>query len=447
VFYRLRVAAVERLCADAVAVTFAVPPELRAVFDFRAGQALTVRRTSDNTLNGTPQGAGNGAPQGAGNGAPQSAENGTPQSAGNGAPQSAENDTIQSAENGAQNGTIQSSENGTGQSAENGTGQSAENGTSRSAEEGAKREAGTIAGGGGLDERRTYSICSAVGEWPRIGVREVPGGRVSSWLVREVRAGDLVEVAPPTGSFTPDVAAGGRHVLIAAGSGITPVLSIAASLLREGDATVAVLYGNRRADTVMFAEELSDLKDRYPARLELAYLMSREAREPALFSGRMDAPKLKTLLPLMLDVEAVDHWWLCGPYAMVVDAAEVLVSFGVPAGSVHRELFWVDEPPPAVVTENDPMGDRVVTVVMEGRASEVPVVPGATVLDGVQRVRPDLPFACKGGVCGTCRAKVTSGEVTMRRNFALEEAELAAGYVLTCQAVTVSDRVTVDYDA
>ncbi|MEV4704402.1 1,2-phenylacetyl-CoA epoxidase subunit PaaE [Actinoplanes sp. NPDC049316] len=346
-FHPLRVAAVERLCADAVAVTFDVPRELAGRYAFRPGQALTVRRAAD-----------------------------------------------------------------------------------------------------GSDERRTYSICSPAGGRPRIGVREVPGGAVSSWLVHDVRPGDEIEVAPPTGSFTPDLESGGRHVLIAAGSGITPVLSIAASLLQGPKAVVSILYGNRRADTVMFAEELADLKDAHPSRLELVHLLSREAREVELFNGRLDAAKLRALLPALIDVPAVDHWWLCGPYGMVSDATEVLGGFGVPSGRVHRELFWVDEAPPEPVRPDRQAAGpgSEVTVVLDGRATTIPVMEGETILEGAQLTRPDLPFACKGGVCGTCRARVVEGEVRMRRNFALEAAEVAAGYVLTCQSTPASPKVVIDFD-
>jgi ring-1,2-phenylacetyl-CoA epoxidase subunit PaaE len=346
-FHRLRVAAVERLCADAVAVTFDVPAELAGRFAFRAGQSLTVRRPADLA-----------------------------------------------------------------------------------------------------DVRRTYSICAAEGERPRIGVREVPGGLVSSWLVHEVRPGDEIEVAPPSGTFTPDLAAGGRHVLIAAGSGITPVLSIAASLLRRPGAQVGVLYGNRRAETVMFAEELADLKDAHRSGLELVHLLSREAREVELLSGRLDAAKMRTLLPLLIDVRAVDHWWLCGPFGMVTDATGVLGEFGVAPERIHRELFWVDEAPPELLREERlPDGPASeVTVILDGRSTTATVAEGNTVLEGAQRARPDLPFACKGGVCGTCRARLVEGEVRMRRNFALEPAELAAGFVLTCQSTPLTPTVVVDYD-
>ena len=346
-FHELRVAAVERLCGDAVAVTFDVPDDLAGAFAFRPGQSLTVRKPGD-----------------------------------------------------------------------------------------------------AADERRSYSICAPAGARPRIGVREVPGGLVSGWLVNEVRVGDPVEVGPPAGTFTPDLAAGGRHVMIAAGSGITPVLSIASSLLRNPEAQVSILYGNRRAETVMFADELADLKDDHPSQLELVHLLSREAREVDLLSGRLDAAKLRSLLPVLIDVAAVDHWWLCGPFGMVTDAIEVLTEAGVASGRIHRELFWVDEAPPEPVRdERAPDGpSSEVTVLLDGRSTTVTIPEGDTVLEGAQRSRPDLPFACKGGVCGTCRARVVEGEVTMRRNFALEPGEVAAGFVLTCQSTPVSEKVVVTFD-
>jgi ring-1,2-phenylacetyl-CoA epoxidase subunit PaaE len=299
-------------------------------------------------------------------------------------------------------------------------------------------------------ERRSYSICAPAGAAPRIGVREVAGGAVSSWLVHQVKPGDTVEVQAPGGLFTPDLATPGRHVLIAAGSGITPMMSIAASVLAADDkSTVTLLYGNRRSDTVMFADEVADLKDAYPARVRIIHVLSREPQEVELYSGRLDRDRLERLLPVTVDVPGVDHWWLCGPFGLVTGATEVLRELGVATTRVHRELFYVGDEPPAEAThEEAPVGDgAIVTVVLDGRSSTLTVPPGLTILDGAQRVRPDLPFACKGGVCGTCRAKVTSGEAVMRRNYALEERETDAGYVLTCQAIPCTDNVTVDYDA
>jgi ring-1,2-phenylacetyl-CoA epoxidase subunit PaaE len=298
-------------------------------------------------------------------------------------------------------------------------------------------------------ERRSYSICAPAGRAPRIGVREVAGGAVSGWLVREVRPGDVVEVQAPAGSFTPDLASPGHHVLIAAGSGITPVISIAASLLAASeDSTVTLFYGNRRSNTVMFADEVADLKDAHPDRMRVMHVLSREPQEVELFNGRLDADRLRVLLPVLVDIGSVDHWWLCGPFGMVTDATDVLTELGIERSRIHRELFYVEDAPPAQVEhEEAPVGSGAeVTVVLDGRTSTVTVPVGMPVLDGAQRIRPDLPFACKGGVCGTCRAKVVDGAVRMRRNYALEDAELAAGYVLTCQAIPTTDVVTVDYD-
>ncbi|SDO91796.1 ring-1,2-phenylacetyl-CoA epoxidase subunit PaaE [Nakamurella panacisegetis] len=300
------------------------------------------------------------------------------------------------------------------------------------------------------EERRSYSICAPAGRSPRIGVREVAGGLFSGWLIHQVRPGDVIEVQRPAGSFSPDLEVPGRHVLIAAGSGITPMLSIAASVLAaHPESTVTLIYGNRRSDSVMFADEVADLKDAFPSRMHLVHVLSREPQEVELFSGRLDADRLRRLLPATVDVEGVDHFWLCGPFGMVTDAIEVLTAFGVPGDRIHRELFYVgDEPPVETRHEDAPAGPGAeVTVILDGRSTIATVPPNVTVLDGAQKVRPDLPFACKGGVCGTCRALVTHGEVHMRRNFALEKAEVDAGYVLTCQALPVSDAVTVDFDS
>jgi ring-1,2-phenylacetyl-CoA epoxidase subunit PaaE len=213
---------------------------------------------------------------------------------------------------------------------------------------------------------------------------------------------------------------------------------------------VTVFYGNRRTATVMFADELADLKDRTPSRLELVHVLSREPREPALLSGRLDAAKLRVLLPALLTVDDVDHWWLCGPYGMVVDAQQVLGEFGVPADRVHRELFYVEDVAPPTSRHDEvstASATSEVTVVLDGRRAILALARDVTILDGAQRFRRDLPFACKGGVCGTCRARVVAGEVELRRNFALDPDELAAGFVLTCQSFPRSDEATVDFDA
>ncbi|MFJ9909282.1 1,2-phenylacetyl-CoA epoxidase subunit PaaE [Streptomyces sp. NPDC101152] len=306
----------------------------------------------------------------------------------------------------------------------------------------------------GRDERRSYSICSPAGTPPRIGVRAVPGGLFSSWLVHGIRPGDSLHVMGPTGVFTPDLGNPGHlghHVLVAAGSGITPMLSIAASVLGADDtARVTLLYGNRRTGSVMFADELADLKDRYPARFHLVHVLSREPREADMLSGRLDTGRLTELIDGLIDAQDADHWWLCGPHGMVRDARAVLSGLGVPADYVHQELFHADEKLLTRDTADDARDGQPkseVTVLLEGRATTFSASRHRSVLDGAQQLRPDLPFACKGGVCGTCRALVTHGRADMRRNYALEPAEVSAGYVLTCQTFAASDTLTVDFDS
>jgi ring-1,2-phenylacetyl-CoA epoxidase subunit PaaE len=302
----------------------------------------------------------------------------------------------------------------------------------------------------GRDERRSYSICAPMGASPRVGVREVPGGFFSSYLVHEVQPGDTIEVLPPSGTFTADLSVPGDHVFVVAGSGITPVLSLAGTVLRDGISTVTVFYGNRRTNTVMFADELADLKDRFGTRLQLVHVLSREPRDAELTSGRLDGARLRTLIDNLVEADRIDHWWLCGPHGMVDDAKELLADLGVPTEKVHQELFYVDDVPPEPVRGDEETvtgPSSQVTIVLDGRSTTLALPQGVPVLDSAQKVRSDLPFACKGGVCGTCRARVTDGEVEMRRNYALEPAEVDAGYVLTCQTLPLSEAVTVDFDA
>lgn len=301
----------------------------------------------------------------------------------------------------------------------------------------------------GQEHRRSYSICAPAGARPRVGVREIPGGMFSSWLVHEVRVGDRVEVATPTGSFRADPTVAGRHLCVAAGSGITPMLSIVTSVLAEPGSQVTLLYGNRRTSSVMFAEELADLKNRYGPRLDLVHVLSREPRDVELFSGRLDADRIRRLLVALVPLHGLDHVWLCGPFGLIADARLVLDELGVDAAKVHFELFYVDEPPPEVDRPEAVVEGEVsaVTLVLDGRTTTAPMPRGLSILDGAAATRSDLPFACKGGVCGTCRAQVTSGEVDMRRNYALDAGEVERGFVLTCQTHPVGDAVTVDFDA
>lgn len=353
-FHPLRVAAVERLTDEAVALTFEVPPELRADYAFAPGQHLTVRTEID-----------------------------------------------------------------------------------------------------GVEVRRNYSICApATSGRLRIGVKRLAGGVFSGHATGKLQVGDVVDVMTPTGRFTTDLDPDRpRHYCaVAAGSGITPVLSIVATVLEvEPRSTVTLLYGNRTTASVMFLDELADLKDRYPTRLALMHVLSREPHEVELFSGRLDAARLARLFATVVDPRTVDQWFLCGPFAMVESAREVLAAHGVDAAHVHTELFHVEGEAPresAVVDDRLAAGTSAVTVTLDGRASTVAVPrSGVRILDAVLAVRADAPYACKGGVCGTCRARVVSGEVAMERNYALEADEIADGFVLACQSHPVSDEVVLDFDA
>lgn len=322
----------------------------------------------------------------------------------------------------------------------------------------------------GEDVRQSYSICqSRSGRLPhreapgllRVASARVEGGRMSTWLGESLRPGDTLEVMTPMGSFTcptrPDLAR--HHVAVAAGSGITPVLSLLSTALEEEPLSrVTLLYGNRRTSSVMFLEELEDLKDRYPGRFQLIHVLSREASDVELFHGRLDRERLERLLDALVPVETVDEWYLCGPFGMVTGAEALLRERGVDAHHVHHEIFFVgagDGPASAPVhrlprdVTSGPSAPpvAVVTVTLDGRTTAVPMTSrDESVLDALLRVRPDAPFSCTGGVCGTCRARLVDGEVTMDRNYALEPEELEAGVVLTCQAHPVTDTVRLDYD-
>jgi ring-1,2-phenylacetyl-CoA epoxidase subunit PaaE len=313
---------------------------------------------------------------------------------------------------------------------------------------------------GGEDVRQSYSICqpasAAASGRLRVASAVLEGGRMSTWLNTTVRAGDEIEVMTPIGSFTcptqPDVAR--HHVAIAAGSGITPVLSLVSTALEEEPLSrVTLLFGNRRTSTVMFLEELEDLKNRYPGRFHLVNVLSREPQDIELFHGRLDPERLGAIFDALVPVDTVDEWYLCGPFGLVTGAEGLLKERGVDPHHIHHEIFHVDEPedalrkPRPAVDASAPAA-AVVTITLDGRTTEVPMPSlDESILDATLRLRPDAPFSCTNGVCGTCRTHLVSGEVRMDRNYALEPDEVAAGVVLACQAHPVSDTVSLDYDA
>jgi len=309
----------------------------------------------------------------------------------------------------------------------------------------------TIRGDDG--ERRSFSICTS----PRsgrltIGVKKLPGGAFSEGVVGTLHVGDELDVMTPAGRFTTrlDPTSRKTYVAIAAGSGITPILSIVSTLLEEEPhAQVMLVYANRTHRSVMFLEDLHDLKDRFPTRFQLVHVLSREQQDVELFSGRLDGDRLSRILKSLLPAEEVDEWFLCGPQQMVVDLRQVILDHGVDAHAVHTELFHADPAPRAVEAAASTVeGAARVTIRLDGRTSDFELRPdGVGVLEAALQVRSDLPFACRGGVCGTCRAKLVEGTVAMDVNYALEPEEMADGYVLTCQSHPTSERVVVDYDA
>ena len=303
----------------------------------------------------------------------------------------------------------------------------------------------------GRDVRRSYSICAnANRQTLRVGIKRLDGGVFSTWANTSLREGDVLEVTPPVGEFTiePDPSVARHYAAIVAGSGITPVLSQVSTVLEsEPSSRWTVIYGNRAARTVMFLDELEGLKDKYPDRLQIVHVLSREDPGLDLFAGRLDREKLTQLFDSVIEAASVDRWFLCGPYEMVMGARALLEERGVASEDIADELFFAGPPtaPPEPPAE-DEEGTVALTVVLDGRASEVRMRPETTVLDAAMSVRSELPYSCKGGMCATCKAKVIEGEVTMEKNYALVATDLEQGFVLTCQSHPVGDRLTVDYD-
>ncbi|MEU1274094.1 2Fe-2S iron-sulfur cluster-binding protein [Streptomyces sp. NPDC005799] len=304
----------------------------------------------------------------------------------------------------------------------------------------------------GVEIRRTYSICSPApdADGPhtlRVGVRLVEGGAFSTYALKEINVGDELEVMTPAGRFTLDPAPG-LYAAVVGGSGITPVLSIVSTLLaREPEARFCLIRSDRTAASTMFLEEVADLKDRYPGRFQLVTVLSREEQQAGLPSGRLDQERLTGLLPALLPVDRVAGWFLCGPYGLVQQAERTLRGLGVPRARIHEEIFHVDSAQPITgTTIGAAPAHSTVTARLDGRGGTWPVQAGESLLDTVLRNRPDAPYACKGGVCGTCRAFLVTGEVRMDRNFALEREETEAGYVLACQSHPVTERVELDFD-
>lgn len=302
----------------------------------------------------------------------------------------------------------------------------------------------------GEELRRCYSICSAPQEGLlQIGVKAVEQGRFSSFVTQSLKVGDALDVMVPQGRFgyQPQAERHGNYLAIAAGSGITPMLSIIkATLQLEPHSRFTLLYGNRSSRSVMFREALSDLKNRYPQRFQPLYLFSQESQDSPLLSGRIDAERLMALGDTLLDYRDYHHAFICGPQAMMDDAHRVLEQAGLPADRIHSERFNTSGR--SVRPQHDASCDATrVEILLDGRRLNIDVTAqDDSILDAALRQGADLPYACKGGVCATCKCRLTSGEVEMGVNYSLEADQLAAGYVLSCQSWPKGDGVVLDFD-
>ena len=307
---------------------------------------------------------------------------------------------------------------------------------------------------GGEEVRRSYSICSGLDDGElRVAVKRVADGRFSSWVNATLRPGDTLDVMPPEGRFghAPDPAAAHLHVGIAAGSGITPILSILRTVLsREPSSRFVLLYGNRGTASIIFRAALEELKDRFLDRLTVVHVLSREQQDIAALSGRLDAAKLRLLLSAGTPPERIDHAFVCGPAGLIEDAIATLQSLGVPPARIHVERFTpagASVPArPALPPAAGAPAFATATLTYDGKTTTVPVAEGEAILDAGERAGLVLPWSCRGGMCSTCRARLVEGNVTMAQNFALEPWETEAGFVLTCQSRPVSRHVRLDYD-
>jgi len=306
----------------------------------------------------------------------------------------------------------------------------------------------------GQEVRRTYSICtSPLDNELRVAIKRIPDGIFSNYVNQELRAGDTLEVMPPQGRFFTEThpTHAKMYVAFAAGSGITPILSIIKTILRsEPESRFCLVYGNRSRSSIIFKSELEALKNRFMDRLSIYHILSREKADAEILSGRIDAAKCKVFLEKIIAPQTIDECFLCGPESMIHDVRDVLVAAGVEPKKIHYELFFsaAGNKPREVVPEvmaNDQQS--TLTLTLDGSAVQIPMAyHGESILEAALRNGADLPYACKGGVCATCRARLTHGQVEMDINYALEQDELDAGFILTCQAHPRTPEVAVNFD-
>ncbi|SPJ19131.1 1,2-phenylacetyl-CoA epoxidase, subunit E [Prolinoborus fasciculus] len=298
--------------------------------------------------------------------------------------------------------------------------------------------------------RRCYSICSDTQEDMSIAIKKIDQGQFSTWANAHLKAGDVLEVMPPQGVFFQKAAkAGGQNYLgFAAGSGITPILSIVKSVLnRQAEATFTLVYGNRSWKQTMFSEQIMDLKDRFKERLQLVNIFSRELNDSDIFNGRIDADKLQQLFQANLISAEADHCFACGPEEMMTAVETVLPTWGIQRSKIHTERFNTGTAPKATAQQMESRSEERVNIILDGRELIVEVSKqDDSILDAALRAGADLPYACKGGVCATCKCKVLEGQVEMAVNYSLEEDEIQKGYVLSCQARPTTANVRLSFD-
>jgi ring-1,2-phenylacetyl-CoA epoxidase subunit PaaE len=306
----------------------------------------------------------------------------------------------------------------------------------------------------GAETRRSYSICTGPDDGDlRVIVKRHDGGLFSNWIHEADQQADAIEVMTPQGRFgiRPDPGASRNYLAIAAGSGITPIMSILRCVLaREPKGRVVLLYGNRTARSIIFKRALEELKDRYLDRLSVHHVLSRERQELELFNGRIDPQKIEAVLKAALPPGAIDHAFLCGPGDLIDSSRSTLLRLGVPPDRIHVEHFTVDGTPTSapsrIERKLETSAEATIEVRLNGLDHVVALQTGETIVEAGLRQGLEMPYSCRGGMCCTCRAKLVSGEVRMDRNFSLEPWELAAGYVLTCQSHPLTPKVAVDYD-
>jgi len=308
-----------------------------------------------------------------------------------------------------------------------------------------------------VEIRRSYSICAGPKEGElRVAIKKVDQGKFSTYANEQLKKGDVLEVMTPMGNFIPKVQAEHKEYLaIAAGSGITPIMSIMKHVLAdEPNSSFTLIYGNRSRNTIIFREEIEGLKNKYMERLRIYHILSREHMDTPLFNGRITDDKCAEFCDTLIDIKSLDEAFICGPEDMILSVRERLTKLGMPSGHVHMELFTSPDQPKATHqqwtkehTEDTGLKSKV-TIRLDGTTFDMELsYNGDSILDAALKHGADLPYACKGGVCCTCRAKVTNGKVDMEVNYALEPDEVAKGYVLTCQSHPRTEEVFVDFDA